>query len=667
MNFGWNFPLANHGNLFGYSGSGIDQFTDNPYGNLARETIQNSLDARIKGKMVKVEFNFFELDVDKMPGIEDFVKYIIKWNNTNGKTSTDENEKALMKRIFEALTHQNKMKLLRISDFNTTGLCGVSDRVKKDTAWFAFINGIGKNSKADNSGGSKGLGKNAIYANSIIRTMFVSTYTKNEERGFTGVTKLLSLIDDADKENPDWTQGIGYCIDMDDETSSKYNSPINELISLDSSFSREKGNYGTDIFIPCFEVEQNEDWYKQIIGESIISFLPAFIDGDLEIVLKAGGVNYYINHNSILYNVRDINNFKDDKQEKEASNIYKTLTSENKTVFNYDEKEGFEMKLYMLRDEINANNILYTYRYPTKMRIEKRNIVPFVRSTGVLLVKGEKLAKRLRAIEDATHSKWSKSKWKDSYFSKADIDEAYRILNNFIEDKVSKFGLSGNTGDSDFDFAKTNGWCSDDDVDSLEGINAKDDGLPTKDVQFVKYKDSNNAKTKKPLKRKSNFIDEEGLATNFVEGLGVDTENGNNELSHPNGHNNGFGDEKHIGDELNKGSEDELGNPTMIRKNVKTIECIMPSQNLITGEYLLIFIPSSSGESVDIEINKEGVSVTDTEKTNIVSASMEGSDLEIDKNIIHLVSIKRGEKYIINLKLEENKNFVWEVNVYANE
>ena len=43
---GWYFPLTNGGREDGYNDPGIAHFTGSPLSSLARETIQNSLDAR---------------------------------------------------------------------------------------------------------------------------------------------------------------------------------------------------------------------------------------------------------------------------------------------------------------------------------------------------------------------------------------------------------------------------------------------------------------------------------------------------------------------------------------------------------------------------------------------------------------------------------------------
>ena len=73
----WHFPLANRVQSLGLSGSGTDQFSNEPINNLTREIIQNSLDARVGTSPVVVEFHKFNTPIDSFPGIESFAQYVI--------------------------------------------------------------------------------------------------------------------------------------------------------------------------------------------------------------------------------------------------------------------------------------------------------------------------------------------------------------------------------------------------------------------------------------------------------------------------------------------------------------------------------------------------------------------------------------------------------------
>ena len=62
---GWHFPPTNGGREDGYNDSGIAHFRGAPIGSLARETIQNSLDAHDQGtEPVEVSFEVRSLQAE---------------------------------------------------------------------------------------------------------------------------------------------------------------------------------------------------------------------------------------------------------------------------------------------------------------------------------------------------------------------------------------------------------------------------------------------------------------------------------------------------------------------------------------------------------------------------------------------------------------------------
>ena len=70
---GWSFPLNQGGEEDGLNNSGIETFKGVPYDALAREIIQNSLDAKIPDseKPVHVHFDLHNIDQGLLPGKEE--------------------------------------------------------------------------------------------------------------------------------------------------------------------------------------------------------------------------------------------------------------------------------------------------------------------------------------------------------------------------------------------------------------------------------------------------------------------------------------------------------------------------------------------------------------------------------------------------------------------
>jgi hypothetical protein len=325
------------------------------------------------------------------------------------------------------------------------------------------------------------------------------------------------------------------------------------------------------------------------------------------------------------------------------------------------------MTMYLLEDEYNGDNKLYLYRCPTMMLIKPQEINAFVKCTGVMLIEGEELTQRLRSIEDATHSKWSKSKANKTKYTPDQIDEALSSVNNFIELKANNFGNKDMSTESDFDYMIENDWCSADDEHEIAKETLKEIGLPISRASFSTRNDpSKHSKKRKPLKRKSTEInDDEPDATSFIEQESFPGEG--EEASFPNGTNDGFGGEIHEGGETRDVDKHDGAPISLVRKNVATALIKMPSVNPKEGLFNLVFIPRSSGSNVEIEISIIGTGSSDIIPVSVLKAKHGLFSLKTKKNKLYMKRIDRGTKYKISLKLEVNQNYIWEVNINADE
>lgn len=654
----WNFPVSGKSTKFSSDNNNIDTFADDRLGNLTREIIQNSLDATIDGQITKVEFKRFKTLTSDFPALDSYKKYFELWLSSY-KGEKDNKDYLFVKKALATLNRE-EMEWLRISDFNTTGLWGANTK-DHDNPYFTFIHGAGLNSKqSKNSGGSKGTGKNAIFANSLLQTLFISTLTKDNEQTFIGVGFLVSR--DLEDDSEDWTQGVGYCVDKNLDPSK--NKPLNEIINLDPKFNRLKAGKGTDIYIPAFIVE--EDWIKEIVGQVIYSFAPALIDNKLSVrIIDTGLVETVteINKLTLPELVNLSSSYKGKIQYTAARNIYNALTSNNKKVYT-NKMPGFEMKLFMLEDSYIGDNRLYIYRCPTKMFIKYEEISAFCQCTGVLLLEGEELTQRLRSVEDAAHSKWSISKWEKTKYSKEDIELALSTINAFKNKNADNFGNNDLDNESDFEYLIENDWCSADDEHEITKETIKDIGLPLVKPSFSIRNDPSKHSHQKHYKRKSNKVVEDSETYSFVENEGES--GGIEESMLPDGFNNGNGGDIHQGG--NQGNTSDLPEGEMIytRKNVETINTRMVSINPKEGIYNLIFSTKSSGIEAEIEINALGSTINDVLPIKILGATLNGWKLKIKRNKILMKKIELNKKYILQVKLDVKTNFIWEVNVSAN-
>ena len=186
MSMIWHCPSTDGGDDEGVNDSGVWQFEGNRESSIARECIQNSLDALVDStRPVRVVFSTFTVDNYQIPAIDQLGSIIEK-----AKDYASGQEKA-MKLYDEAINciKQPKVRVLKVSDFNTTGLDG-DDTRESSGRWYHLVRSTGSSPNRSDSGGSFGIGKSAPFAASSIRTVFYSTMLEDGAVAFQGKTRI---------------------------------------------------------------------------------------------------------------------------------------------------------------------------------------------------------------------------------------------------------------------------------------------------------------------------------------------------------------------------------------------------------------------------------------------------------------------------------------------
>ncbi|MBP5585435.1 MAG: hypothetical protein J6Y92_03665 [Lentisphaeria bacterium] len=244
----FKFPRLNGGCSSGLNNAGIETFKSDPWGKLARECAQNSLDARIGEAPAKLVFRFHEIPKDNIPGINDLREAFIHckeyWNHEDSQEYKFSN-KAL--EFFD----QEKIPVLEISDYNTTGLHG--EDKERGSAWHALVMSAGECNKSVENAGGFGIGKSAPFAVSAWRTVFYSSLTPEGDYAFRGVCYNMTHLDQEGKE----TQGIGYYGDIEEDGTEILSIRDHERIP--KLFCREKEKSGTSIFVLAFSYMEGYD------------------------------------------------------------------------------------------------------------------------------------------------------------------------------------------------------------------------------------------------------------------------------------------------------------------------------------------------------------------------------------------------------------------------
>ena len=404
----WSFPSNNNGDVNGISNSGIETFQGTPLKSLAREICQNSLDASLDESPVTVDFISFELSKEEIPGAEDlcdaFNRSLAFWEP---KKAQDFFNTAL------EVMNAEKIPFLRISDFNTTGLCGSDGEY--NTPWCNLTKSSGASDKAVTSGGSFGIGKYAPFACSSFRTVFYSTLDKDGKSAYQGISRITSFRND----NNEITSGVGYW-------GGENNAPVfNRQLALDPAYSRPKGKPGTDVYIAGFR--KSVDWKSDIVASILDGFLYAIYTGKL-----------VVHVDDITIDNEHLTDLCDDYKEyltENANNYYEILTTTQSVDIDFKNMGLIRLWIAIRPDRPDMHRKVAMIRKTGMKIMDKGGISGNIPFAGVMLIEGEKINDFLRSLENPQHTKWEPDRCTRGRQYAQNI---IRDLISFIKDELEK-------------------------------------------------------------------------------------------------------------------------------------------------------------------------------------------------------------------------------------
>lgn len=290
-NIGLKFLPNGGGEAEGLSDAGIETFRENPFAAVARETGQNSRDARDDaGKPVVLKFDVITLAAEAFPAIEEYreaAALCLQKSEEAGR----EKETGFFKNAAASL-RADELEILRISDFNTKGVRGPCE---EGFPFHTLAKTDGMSVKEDiSSGGSFGIGKNATFALSDIQTVFISTMYQDgdEQRSLCmGKTQFISHTDSDGTEKRRkgyWGQIDGYM-------------PVDRPEDIPQWLRREE--QGTSLFSICLR-ETRTDWRYEMAAAILINFFCAIERREMEFEIDGGAIT--INRNTIQSLFKDI-------------------------------------------------------------------------------------------------------------------------------------------------------------------------------------------------------------------------------------------------------------------------------------------------------------------------------------------------------------------------
>ena len=282
---GWRFPPTNGGRVDGFNDPGIAHFSGSPLRSLARETVQNSMDARkSSAKPVSVSFELVRTKCDDEFALKQLAKHIESC--IRQATCDGNNLKAIdaLRMALKTLRMEGQnLQFLRVSDQHTTGL--------RNQNWRALVKMQGTSVKENlGAGGSFGIGKYAPFAVSPLRTVsywtcFVEASQLIEK--FQGKAVLMSH-EFKDGSRVQETQGTGFF---------GYVEGCRELTGADipDQFrvldSNNEPIQGTALWIAGFP---DKEFSQREIAQSVIeSFFYAVDNHDLTVIVEPDSGSEY--------------------------------------------------------------------------------------------------------------------------------------------------------------------------------------------------------------------------------------------------------------------------------------------------------------------------------------------------------------------------------------
>lgn len=414
----WHFVSNLNATDDGLNDAGIETFTADSIKSMIREVIQNSMDQHVKGlrKPVIVEIDQFVIAPSEFPCQAQFERILHKCIESN------EGDKEVVEFFKQAVEIMNEpIRVLRISDYNTTGLVG-AENGQRGTPWHSLVKSKGSSNKNITSGGSFGIGKSAPFACSDLRTVFYSSKVE-EIFSYIGVSRLTSF-----QEEGCTTIGTGFY------------SETSELLAILEKFHLgefERTENGTDIFILGFEKEDN---LLQIIKEAVLSnFFISIWNEKLEVKFE----NLIMNKATLGQHIASL----DEKAFFDVRNYYKMLNLakvNDKSVQKIDliSKEygakyniqDNEATLLLMKGEDLNRRILMT-RQAGMSLFEQGNISGNISFTGILLITGNTMNELFKAMEMPAHDAWQPKRCK---VNKEKYIKAYEELRKYLRKKVKE-------------------------------------------------------------------------------------------------------------------------------------------------------------------------------------------------------------------------------------
>lgn len=613
----WHFASGEGITPRGPNNGEIDTFKGAPIRSLAREICQNSLDALLPEEKEKrsreeaalpvvVEFHSFEGVVpEKQKLLESVERMLDYWK---GRQKKDMTVVDFLNGVIDNLK-KSKVPFLRISDRNTTGLCGIGE---DGSPWDNLVMTVGASDKAPDDGGSKGVGHAAPFACSSLQTVFY--FTKNDEgqQAFEGVARLVGW-----KEGSMGFEEIGYF--GDGEVGKQ---PLNNRFAFGDEYDRK--DTGSDIYIGGFN---QTDWKDDVVQSALDSFLLAIYQGKIELKVA----DRYISNQNLAETIA-IQSEKGLQFVNHADQYYKVLTSAESKKFEKEITQAGMRGKFVLRLLIDPSldvKRVALVRDTGMLILERDHISSSVKFAGVLEVVGKELNAFLRRLENGQHTEWSAARAKQEDQSKAKA--LLKSIGEFCRAKLHEMTVITPGEMIDSGLGNTSNAENNRVEDSSEEEDVNDELKPITGKQRKKAPvETGKRKKKRKIKR----VDDPGAGTEI----------------NPHGHGGkGKGRPTIQGGGIDA-PESNTPKVDWIDVNANELDCVCIDKR--QSEYQIVFKPDAGFQSGRVTLS--AMAETENYNADIVSARLaNGQSLTIENgNEIHGLGFVKGEPVSLFVKLD---------------
>ena len=421
---------------YGPNDSGLETFRGSWEGSLAREIIQNSLDAcRDPAAPVKVKFELLSLSHEELAFMDQMKTAV---TSSLEMWSGEDRQKILQ--IEGAFG--DSYPCLKISDYNTTGLTGDDESGK----WSALVKTIGGSDGRSGRGGSFGIGKSAPLVTSDFNTVLYSTFNEDGGKAFQGVTRLASHIDN----NGQRTSNQGFIGD-------EHFNAIREEDKIPFFMIRDE--IGTDLLVVGYK-NKNNNWSDNLLAAVIYNFWPAIWMDRLEVELDGLKLN--------KTNLKDVWAGIDENKVSHYENFhaFKLLLDSQLTQSYEEEVENVglsELKFFADYQQDLPKRIYFCRKQGMLIEAKPiRNVsIPYI---GLYVCKSDDGSEELRKMEPPRHDKW------DTTLVKGNAGERIKYsINEWIRTKLKT--MEQNSFEESVNLTELSDLLPEDDPDDPSGDN----------------------------------------------------------------------------------------------------------------------------------------------------------------------------------------------------